>query len=181
MLHIDDLLEQPPHFPVTLEEYTLEDFLVPPIMTCNMASVLHDEDPQPPKVTRPTIMPQELIILLDLFRNTLIYQDHSKRRTIPIAWFGYSNDSLSITLEDYINDAPFHPIRITCLPMAPWKRRYFHKVLDRFWWWAFPCHTTLYLEPFSPSYEVPLFDTFSNVGYQCPWCHLFKFMISFKK
>lgn len=81
-----------------------EDFLKPSIIKCNMASIVHTEEPRLPHIARPTMAPQESRILINLHRNTLTYKDHSERETIPIAWARFSMDSISVTLERSIDD-----------------------------------------------------------------------------
>lgn len=66
MLLVDDLLEKPLRFPMMLEEYMLEDFLVITIIACNMTSIIHEEIPQPPWIARPIIVPYESTMLIDL-------------------------------------------------------------------------------------------------------------------
>lgn len=104
MLHTYDILEQYLCFLVALEKYMLEDFLVPLVITCNMASIIHNEDPQLLCVARPTIVPQESMILIGILRNVLTYEDHSKERILSIAWLSFSNDNFFITLEEFIHE-----------------------------------------------------------------------------
>lgn len=126
-------------------------------------------------------MSHESTILIDWLHHNLTYQDHSKRITIPITWFRYNTGSIVITLVDSIYDPSFRPVRITSILMIAWERIYFQNVLSKFRQRAFSFYQAVYLEAFSPAFEVPLFSIFLNEDYQCPRHHLLKFIYHAEK
>lgn len=97
----------------------LEDFLQSPIVTCNMASIVRAGNPHPCRESHPTTTLHGSTIVMNWLQNSLIYQDHHKGVTIPMAAYRYNTGGIFITLMGSIQDRPLWFARITHLPMTP--------------------------------------------------------------
>lgn len=78
LVHENDLLEQPPRVPATLEEFMPEDLFQSSVITYNMTSVICDGNPHLPRESQPTLVSHGSTILIDWLYNSLTYHDYSK-------------------------------------------------------------------------------------------------------